>query len=806
MHVAGKNSHRTSSSVPTSLGRLAVFAGFNPALIIAFAAVLILVSGKPRIPLPEFDLDRPVRIVGSIGVPPEYLEDSLHLLVHPERVVQDERPFQLGSPVHLYIRSASLSPRDFFQPPLRFGELVEFKSRLNLPTYYAVPGVLDNRDTAWAKGTYFRSQLKSPSLLLRKGLSNSFRTLLLRPVFSYLRAFEDSARHQLPPAVFRLLMSSLLGRQAALHQAERRQIEEMQLQHLFVVSGLHVALVLGFAHLLIRRRNLGSLALKLLITWTYVAAVGFPVPSVRAGILVTLLYVGHQLALRTRLLNNLGLSALAILLVTPESARLPGFHFSYVCLLAIAASVAPASRRIAAMRSGISEAYSERINTRITEEALAYRRCRFAFEEFANFLPRHLLSRFAGFLCAPLSYLLTLLVCTLAIPVALFPIVIYYSNQWNPAQPINNLVIVPAFSLFVPAGLSFLALHWTPISSIAAWLTSFTGSLCRLLIDYLSPLSEPHFVPHPSTTEIWLYYILLAVLILRLPCRRQWMLCLFPATLLFQLSIPTEPAPFPLTITVLDVGQGESIHLRFPDQSNALIDTGPAMPGRESYVARRVIARYLWEQRIRRLDYLMITHPEVDHMGGFPFIWKQFRPVQLIHFRNSPSFEEPALPLSAGATFQYGGAFHTVLHPTLNEGSRWGSNDSSLVLRLDFGRFSALLPGDIGRKVEMALGEKLEPATLLKIAHHGSRTSSTRSFLQKVHPRLAIVSAGRGNHFGHPAAEVLQRFEDLKIPVLSTIDSGSIRLETDGEILAISTYSMKTHRFEKWGVIDLFER
>ena len=140
-----------------------------------------------------------------------------------------------------------------------------------------------------------------------------------------------------------------------------------------------------------------------------------------------------------------------------------------------------------------------------------------------------------------------------------------------------------------------------------------------------------------------------------------------------------------------------------------------------------------------------------------------------------------------------------MLHPPGQNplGSRWNTNNNSLVVQLQYKDFKILFTGDIEQAAEQYLVSKLSPVTILKAAHHGARTSNTRPLLEKTQPRLAIISAGRKNLFGHPSKDTLNRFSEAGVPVLTTSEWGSLRIETDGIQWQVFHYSRQEDTFQE---------
>jgi competence protein ComEC len=256
-----------------------------------------------------------------------------------------------------------------------------------------------------------------------------------------------------------------------------------------------------------------------------------------------------------------------------------------------------------------------------------------------------------------------------------------------------------------------------------------------------------------------------------------------------------------LHLTGIDVGQGDATLVRLPDATTLLVDTG-GLGGQSSFdIGARVVAPTIWTRGVGRLDGLLLTHGDPDHIGGAATIIDVFRPSSIWEGIVVPTHapmeqlraqaRERGLSwqtLVGGADWERGGVRLHVWSPAAPDWERPKvRNDDSVVMELRYGEVSIVLPGDIGRDVERELAGRLPPSRLrvLKLAHHGSATSSSAEFLDAVRPTVALVSCGRENRFGHPAREVMARLAARHVPVVRTDAGGEIDLETDGRTLTV---------------------
>jgi competence protein ComEC len=258
-----------------------------------------------------------------------------------------------------------------------------------------------------------------------------------------------------------------------------------------------------------------------------------------------------------------------------------------------------------------------------------------------------------------------------------------------------------------------------------------------------------------------------------------------------------------LHVTVIDVGQGDSILVRFPWGRSMLVDAGGLGFGSGFDIGDRVVAPVLRSFGLRRLDYLVLTHGDPDHIGGAPSVEAEFRPVEVWEGIAVPAFEPLThLRLQAQAAGLGWRNVHTGDHTVIDDVEveaqhpdradwerRRVRNDDSLVLDLRWRDVSIALTGDMGKAVERTLRPPTSRLHIVKVPHHGSLTSSSAEWVQAIRPTVAVVSAGRDNHFGHPAPEVLERYRQAGAAIFRTDQDGAVMIDTDGRSLSVSTFT-----------------
>jgi competence protein ComEC len=265
------------------------------------------------------------------------------------------------------------------------------------------------------------------------------------------------------------------------------------------------------------------------------------------------------------------------------------------------------------------------------------------------------------------------------------------------------------------------------------------------------------------------------------------------------------PAAGRLAITSFDVGQGDALLLQTPAGRAVMVDTGGAgFDGAAFDIGGRVLAPALWARGVRRLDVLAITHADPDHIGGAVAILRDFAPGTLWEGIPVPRHEPqrtlralarerhiPVVRQRSGAAVVLDDVELRVLHPAAADWERQRvRNDDSLVLEVRYRDVAVLLTGDISHEIERAILPQLTHARvrILKVAHHGSRTSTTRELLDTWKPQIAVISCGRGNTFGHPAPQVLRLLKDSGVRVYRTDRDGQIVVTSDGATADVRAY------------------
>ena len=415
---------------------------------------------------------------------------------------------------------------------------------------------------------------------------------------------------------------------------------------------------------------------------------------------------------------------------------------------------------------------------------------------------------------AVFSWIVATIVGSLAVEAALLPVSASAFSRVTSAGLILNLLAVPVMGVVQIAAMAVTLVSESPLLAYSAgWTTHIAANALVSSADLVK--AAPWLasrVPPPSGWLVLVYYGALLMTVagrgrLRIASAVLYLVALVAVISgadVTRLGRGGEPS---LRLTVFDVGQAESMLLETTGHT-LLIDTGGAPFGGGIDVGRRVLAPALWTRGVRSLDALLVTHGDPDHLGGAVAVVDDFRPRQIWEGirvpRHLPTQELthdaarlriPIAALRAGETMRLDEVQLRVIHPPPPDWERRRvRNDDSVVLEVVYGDVAMLLTGDIGAEVERAIVPLLTPARIriLKVAHHGSGTSSSSALLEGWRPQLAVISCGRGNRFGHPTPDVLQRLESIGATVLRTDRDGQITIQTDGHSLRVATYT-RTH-------------
>jgi competence protein ComEC len=632
------------------------------------------------------------------------------------------------------------------------------------------------------------------------------------------RLQELPARMRNYPSLLRLssedtsmLAAMVAGDRSYLTRSLRVGFERTGSFHMLVVSGFHLAVIAGIVFWLARRLHLPNFSATLLTITAailYAFFTGFATP-VQRSLWMVIVYLTARLVNRRRSpLNAIGLAALTLFVISPRSLFEASLQMSLLSVVAIAAIAAPMlGNTIEPYRAATHNLDVAELDATLPLDALRFRlRLRELMQNIRRQRgPRSLFLHLPqGF--GALMRLTELVIVALIVEIALsLPMAIYFHRFTLFAIP-TNLLLMPLLLLLIPAAMvTMLCLAiWPALATIPAMATALVLHMDLAFVRLFSTLRLADMrTAMPLPMQITLFFTLLAVASALAPggrwMRRAVWLCLLAAIIAAVYPRPIEHPRDALLFEAIDVGQGDSLLLITPEGKTLLIDGGgfggaPQQSTQDFDIGEEVVSSTLWARGIRHLDAVALTHAHSDHMGGLPAILKNFQPDELWIGKNPEVPEYKALlsearalgvkvrPLESGTKFSFGSIEMQVYAPlhSYTPGDA-PVNDDSLVLRASYGQSSVFLEGDAEAPLEDAmLNEETLSSTVLKVGHHGSNTSTQPQFLSRVAPKLAVISCGLHNRYGHPRSEVLEHLQSAGVRTFRTDIGGAQCFVLDG--------------------------
>jgi competence protein ComEC len=558
----------------------------------------------------------------------------------------------------------------------------------------------------------------------------------------------------------------LIGDRTSLPDETREALQVAGTYHVIAISGGNIAILAGAVTLLlllvgIRGRHSAWVAIAVLSAYAFAVTAG---PSVwRATLMAILYFCARTIDQRTGVWQTASVAAALMVVIAPLDVRDAGFILTFGATLALVEG------------SRVAASFTPQIGAR--------------------------------------RWIVASVLASLAIEIALLPVSATLFSRVTGAGLVLNLLAVPLMGVVQIAGLIVVLL--ADVTQVAGPAGIVAHLAAKALVNSAElvpfvPWSTARVSP-PSGVVIVMYYGAVMVMFLwRARTARAISLVVWVAATLVITGIVDPHLVGPngrartLRLTMFDVGQGESVLIETPAGRRMLVDAGGMPFGGSFDIGARVLAPALWARGIRRLDTLLVTHGDPDHLGGAGDVLADFTPrdvwfgIPVPNHQPSDDLLEAATRLDIPVSLRRAGEIVTeddirirVLHPPPPDWERRRvRNDDSVVIEIVYGDVAVLLTGDISAQVEREITPRLThaPVRVLKVAHHGSRTSSSFDLLSAWHPQIALISAGRGNTFGHPAPEVLQRLATIGATVLRTDLHGQITMQTDGQQVNVSTF------------------
>jgi competence protein ComEC len=742
-------------------------------LLIGFS-ILLFVGGILRSPasIPQNSInlynDSSIEIQGTVDSDPLPVNGVVRLELSSLQVFQDGVWTGAGGKVLVYTRETR----------------VDYGSRVHVEGTLETPPLLSDFDYAGYladRGIY--STMSFPETrIVASGEGNAF----IGWIYAARHRLSDTLARVLPEPQASLAQGIILGIRSNIPDDLNKDFQSSGATHILAVSGQNLSILAGImvslgVWLFGRRRYL-YVWLALLIVWTYTVLSGFNTPVIRSAIMASIFLFAEMSGRQKYGLSALVFAAAVMAAVSPAVIRDASFQLSFVSMLGLLL--------ISPFLQNISRGFVSR-------------------------LP-------GGWYVSPLNFVFDSFAVTLAALVMVWPLIAFYFGMVSVVAPVSSLFAVPAMTGIIIFGFlaAGLGIAFLPLGQVFGWIAWLFLSYMIAVVEGFAAL--PHSavaVGSVNPVFIWIYYAVLAFLIIvisrrkkaknilsglktRLPNWRPAMTGTRWARLaasLFVIAALTLAAAFTLPdddlhVYFMDVGQGDAILIRQGNQE-VLVDGGPD--------ARSVMLQLgkfmpFWD---RTIEMVISTHPDSDHLTGLVEVLKRYNVGRII----APDFSsdraiytewqtliieknEKLLQAVSGERIDLGnGVRLEVLSPVDPPQFPDGSDDNGAVVRLVQGQVSFLLTGDISAQDEFSLLSRKVTLTssVLKVAHHGSDTSTSMEFLEAVNPRAAVISVGDDNSYGLPRSAVLRRLNDSlgTANVLRTDLDGTIEFITDGSHL-----------------------
>jgi competence protein ComEC len=749
-----------------SLAPLALTLGVGVVLVALGGARMAMWQEVPPRDLARIAAAEPVVTVsGRVVGHPAASERGQRFVVAADSVVVDST----FHPAAGRVQVALWQPRDAAEPPVPYpdleaGDRVRLSGALRPLPHRRNPADFDYG--AWLERRGVRSTFSgydstAVALIAREPgpldrFANAARRHVRRTLALHVPAEEARA----------VLAALLLADRTGIDPATREAFAATGLMHLLAISGLHVLLV-GMALYRLLKSVLHRLrwpwrrvegfraAVTLALLGAYILATGAPASAVRALVMAAVLIVGVALERSANTLNALGLAALVLLLARPTFLFDAGFQLSFAAVGAIVVFM----------------------------------------PLFERWTPLRWRAR------QPWKWTTQMVLVSLAATLGTMPVLLWHFGRLPLAGLVLNLAAIPATALTLGSGL--LMVLGAPLPGVAA----LAGASAQVGAEALLGVSR-------AGAE-WLAWSdvggtvrsgwglgalvggLVALALAPRPRHRWRALGAAGALGCVAVWLPVLLGEARPTLDVLffDVGQGDAALVTLPNGRTLLVDAGVRDPYTDQ--GERTILPHLRHTGTDRLDAVVVSHPHADHLGGLPTLLRAVRIAQVVHnghnyesrlFAEADSLSRAlgvrSRAVAAGDTLALDPTVHIhVLAPPHAPHPDEPANHGSVVLRLTYGATTFLFTGDAEAEAEHALADRygeLLRSDVVKVGHHGSRTSSTEPFVERVGAGIAVVSVARRNRYGLPSAEVLERWTEAGAEVLQTWESGAVWLRSDG--------------------------
>ena len=781
---------------------------------------------------------RQVVITGVLRGPVEAGRDRLYLTLDAERLGVDGASGDGGATqsvsgvVSLVVPlQTTESEEEWRRLQLRYGARIRVVAKLNRGDEFRNPGVSPLSEYLDRKGYDSTGVVKSAAAITR--LEDTSTVGLLSLLYSWRERLEQQINKNFAAETAGVLDAALLGNRYNLSRETSERFREGGTFHVLVISGLHISFIGGLVFLVMKRlsrRRWLQIVVSAICVWSYSLAVGAESSVVRAAVMFTFAGLALVLFRESSSLSALGAATLVLLVRRPSEIFDPSFQLTFLSVLAIVAIAWPLLQTCEAVGAWYPSRETPRppVCSRglrwfcevlfwserewVKEIARTPYRYRLFKTPLAAKLERYRIQ-------ACLRYVFAAVVVSASVQLVLLPLLIVYFHRLSLTSLILNVAVSVLLAALTAVALLALILAQLNLSLTTPFI-HLADATNWLMVHSVDPFTHFHLassrVPEYSGWGA-LVYMLYFVPLLALILKKKHLRLAVPAQLVLVFVVIFHPlsarSDGKLRVDFLDVGQGDAAAITMPDGKVLLIDAGGTTDKHGSNTDRRsvgeaVVSEYLWWRGLDTVDYVLATHADADHIDGLNEVLRNFTVDTALVARSpadDPEYAKFAQTLSTThtpqATIQAGDVIHVknvsvevLWPPSTTQPNAPSRNNDSVVLRVTYGHRKLLFTGDIEKNAERALTEypsALE-ADVVKVPHHGSKTSSTPPFVAATHAQTAIISVGQYSMFGHPHHEVVERWQTSGAQVLTTGKCGTITVTTDGIDLTVTGMQNRT--------------
>lgn len=726
---------------------------------------------------------------GVICDSPQYLPGKTRIILQATRILRNGRYFPASERILLTVKG---------RQDLKYGDFIRCETRLGRPANFNNPGGFDYEKRLRRETISFTGFIADGSRLvvIREGQGNALKGAIERFRDRIRRIIAENA----PFPEQAVLQAMVIGDQKEIPPVLTEKFNKTGTSHILAISGFNVGMIALWTVVALRqifrtseylmlRFNIVKLSLLAafppVVLYALVAGAGMSV--LRAAIMALIVMASVLLNRRQDMVNTLAAAAVLILMVSPAALFDVSFQLSFAAVASIV-WINPHLYPFDRETESLPESRSKTV--------------------WIEKVKRH-----------SILFLIT----TVSVTLGTLPIIAFYFNRLSLTVLPANMVLVPILGLMA-LPMSMMVIAVSPFSDVLAGFlihcSSWLVNLSLILVDFFAGLPGAAFyVCTPSLWQVAAFYsILFFAVQLTGACRqtpspevkrKRWMYA-FLLTLSITVLIGgtlfhhhRNRTSRELTVTAIDVHQGNATLVRFPGGKTLLLDGG-GLPGDDFDIGRSVVAPFLWHEGIRKIDVVALSHPHADHLGGLLFILENF-PVQEVWTSGEAADNEMYRRvldilsrrgirrriLSGEKTvLKIGEVGIQLFNPFPGNSSGQNLNEKSLVMRMIFGNVSLMMPGDISAEEESRLIEKNRDlrSDVLFVPHHGSRMSSSMPFLKKVCPKIAVLSCGPDNFFGFPHRETLERYQAVGARIWRTDRQGAITIQSDGHGIGVEGF------------------